>query len=540
MSATGELRRPEAAELPPPPGWPGLLRTAHLLTADHGAAEELAVAALVRAGRRWAGRAAPDAHRLVLTMPASPVRWFTSPPARAGTGPEDPFLRAYRALPPRGRALLVLRVADGLDERAAARAVGVPAARARAETVTALDALRAPLADRTAAGAPDAARAAPAIELDLDQADRLDPADPVVRTLGRLYADLEAHPPVTTRPGERVARATARDRARRRTAAALAAVVVVLAATGGALVARQHARDEAARELAVRQQALDALLHPLVLGADLSTWPTRGSHAGDAALLAQVRRRVGDGVALPFVGRVGDLDMALVYAGTSDNPRLYVLHGPPDSDPAGWAEDDGVPPASDAAVLSAAVRDGAGLVHLVVATLSRGVSAAYSPERARSGTTRPSRGSTGRSVSRTASGPPWRRGSRAASRSGCSTTRTPPSSPSTSGRPKRRRPIAPPGPSACPFAGRGRAQVSRSPTTPARWSRPHSSRPASRRPPSPRSGNSGATEAWTGRVRPLRSRPRTAPTSSATRRWSVLTRASASSGPAGPFRGDEA
>ena len=380
MSATGELRRPEAAELPPPPGWPGLLRTAHLLTADHGAAEELAVAALVRAGRRrWAGRAAPDAHRLVLTMPASPVRWFTSPPARAGTGPEDPFLRAYRALPPRGRALLVLRVADGLDERAAARAVGVPAARARAETVTALDALRAPLADRTAAGAPDAARAAPAIELDLDQADRLDPADPVVRTLGRLYADLEAHPPVTTRPGERVARATARDRARRRTAAALAAVVVVLAATGGALVARQHARDEAARELAVRRQALDALLHPLVLGADLSTWPTRGSHAGDAALLAQVRRRVGDGVALPFVGRVGDLDMALVYAGTSDNPRLYVLHGPPDSDPAGWAEDDGVPPASDAAVLSAAVRDGAGLVHLVVATLSRGVSAAYSP-----------------------------------------------------------------------------------------------------------------------------------------------------------------
>jgi hypothetical protein len=71
--------------------------------------------------------------------------------------------------------------------------------------------------------------------------------------------------------------------------------------------------------------------------------------------------------------------MALVYTGTADVQRLFVLHGPAGSPPDGWAEDDGVPAVADVTALSAAVRDDAGLVHLVVVTLSRGISAAYSP-----------------------------------------------------------------------------------------------------------------------------------------------------------------
>src|SRR4051812_2090362 len=111
MSVAGETRRSPVGDAASPDGWGDLLRTAYLLTADHGLAEELAVAALVRAGRRpwWSRwRPAPDARRLVLTLPASPPWRARGRRTRPAPEREDPFLRAYRSLPARGRALLVL------------------------------------------------------------------------------------------------------------------------------------------------------------------------------------------------------------------------------------------------------------------------------------------------------------------------------------------------------------------------------------------------------------------------------------------------
>src|SRR3954447_7207170 len=92
MSVAGETRPSLAADAARPAGWTELLRTAYLLTADHGAAEELAVAALVRARGNGPGRSR-DARRLVLTLPSSPARrlraLLTRPPGTARR-PADP------------------------------------------------------------------------------------------------------------------------------------------------------------------------------------------------------------------------------------------------------------------------------------------------------------------------------------------------------------------------------------------------------------------------------------------------------------------
>src|SRR4051812_47203625 len=99
MSVAGETRRSLVADAAPPDGWDELLRTAYLLTADHGAAEELAVAALVRAGRRrWWRRESRDARRLLLTLPGFPARGLAAGQPASVAERDDPFLRAYRSL----------------------------------------------------------------------------------------------------------------------------------------------------------------------------------------------------------------------------------------------------------------------------------------------------------------------------------------------------------------------------------------------------------------------------------------------------------
>ncbi len=402
------MRRAEPRTAPPGERsavdvWPELIRTAYLLTADHGAAEDLAVAALVRA--RGSGPArSRDARRLVLTLPSSPGRrlraLLTRPappapraaaPAAGATTGDEALLTAYRALPPRRRALLVLTVADGLDPATAGAELGMSAAAAAAETVGALDALRGVVAAGTAVEAgTDAVRpGAPALELDLGELTMVEMAaraplgtgDPVVVRLAAAFEALASRPPLVADPVSRVERAAAVDRRmRRRRALGIAALVAIVVTTSG-LVGREHARAEAARLRAEQAAAREALLHPVVLQGDVSTWPTRGSHAGDTRLLEQIKAGSGAeaNASMPFAGRVGDLDVAMVLQGAGDARRLRVLHGAAGSDPGTWAEDDGLPDTGGAGSLSAAVRDGDATA-LVVVTLSRGVSVAYSPE----------------------------------------------------------------------------------------------------------------------------------------------------------------
>ena len=139
-----------------------LLRTAVLLTRDRGHAEDLLQTALVKAYRRWGRieRRTP--------IPTSAGSW--SPPPRAGDGcgrprrssrfpaydPAGPdptegvaererMAAALATLPPRMRAVLVLRYAEDLSEAATAELLGCSVPTVRSQTVRGLARLRAVL-----------------------------------------------------------------------------------------------------------------------------------------------------------------------------------------------------------------------------------------------------------------------------------------------------------------------------------------------------------------------------------------------------------
>lgn len=116
-----------------------LLRTAYLLTGDHGHAEDLVQVALVKSWPRWA-RIADRPEPYVRTVLAREVtnrwrgrRWreLTTGdlPDRAGTT-EDPtdrelLRRALLQLSPRQRAVVVLRWFDDLTEQQTADVLGI-------------------------------------------------------------------------------------------------------------------------------------------------------------------------------------------------------------------------------------------------------------------------------------------------------------------------------------------------------------------------------------------------------------------------------
>ena len=120
---------------------PALLRVAFLLTSDRGEAEDLLQTALLKTSRHW-GRIAdheaayPYVRRVLVTTSTSwrrrrrvhevLVDQLPDAAAAAPTGPDaGRALQALEELPPRMRAVVVLRWYEGLSEAETAAALGV-------------------------------------------------------------------------------------------------------------------------------------------------------------------------------------------------------------------------------------------------------------------------------------------------------------------------------------------------------------------------------------------------------------------------------
>jgi len=146
--------------------WPGLYRTAYLMLGDHQLAEDLVQTALAKTYASWGKvrdrEAAPVYARVVLANTAA--SWFRRRSWRkehpTETVPEhvtepDPSNRpavvnALRHLPPRQRAVVVLRFYDDLSVREVADALGCSEGTVKSQTSDALARLRTLLGDDVA------------------------------------------------------------------------------------------------------------------------------------------------------------------------------------------------------------------------------------------------------------------------------------------------------------------------------------------------------------------------------------------------------
>ena len=155
---------------------PALLRSAYLLTGDQHLAEDLVQSALVRTHRAWSrvnalGNAEAYTRKAMYHLQISWWRRrrvaesFTgdTPQRSAPAEPDHAELTALRLslrialgqLPPRQRAVVVLRYFDDLSEAQAAEVLGVTVGTIKSQTVRALARLRAvapELSDASAAG----------------------------------------------------------------------------------------------------------------------------------------------------------------------------------------------------------------------------------------------------------------------------------------------------------------------------------------------------------------------------------------------------
>lgn len=139
-----------------------LLRTAVLLTRDRGHAEDLLQTALVKAYRHWRRIDGDDPYpyvrRILVTTAASWRRLRVTqeivslPPHSAATpdhteaiAERDRMAAALATLPPRMRAVLVLRYTEDLSEAATAQLLGCSVTTVRSQTVRGLARLRAVL-----------------------------------------------------------------------------------------------------------------------------------------------------------------------------------------------------------------------------------------------------------------------------------------------------------------------------------------------------------------------------------------------------------
>lgn len=122
--------------------WASMVRRAYLLTGDHGRAEDLVQSTLERMHKHWRRierKDAPDAYALKvmtnLAISNSRRRRFREVPAvqapepvfadvTGGVDDRDEIWRALDGLPPKMRAVLVLRYLDDLTEAEAARVLG--------------------------------------------------------------------------------------------------------------------------------------------------------------------------------------------------------------------------------------------------------------------------------------------------------------------------------------------------------------------------------------------------------------------------------
>lgn len=122
--------------------WPSLVRYATLLCGDPVEAEELVQSALVRVALRWPflrDKDDPNGYVKRAIVHANINRWrrlrsrelptdrlpdVGSPDALAAVHDHDQVRRALATLPPRQRAVLVLRYLDDLSEQEAAAVLG--------------------------------------------------------------------------------------------------------------------------------------------------------------------------------------------------------------------------------------------------------------------------------------------------------------------------------------------------------------------------------------------------------------------------------
>ena len=148
--------------------WHRLLRTAYLLTGDHGAAEDLVQTALMRAYRHW-GRIrredAPEVYvrRVLVTANISAsrrrrIREHTTaivPERRRVDDHQDTYAvrdelwQAVRAMPSRMRAVLVLRYFDDMSEAEVAAALGCAVGTVKSQISRGLARLRVDLGSLT-------------------------------------------------------------------------------------------------------------------------------------------------------------------------------------------------------------------------------------------------------------------------------------------------------------------------------------------------------------------------------------------------------
>lgn len=144
--------------------WPVVVRTAYLVCGDRATAEDLAQGAFVRLHRHWrrvSAGGAPDAyvHRIVVNLAIRHARKHrrevsdAHPPDGVADGgyarvdQRDEMWRALRRLPPRQRAVLVLRFYEHLSERETADALDCAVGTVKSHTAQGIARLRGLLGD---------------------------------------------------------------------------------------------------------------------------------------------------------------------------------------------------------------------------------------------------------------------------------------------------------------------------------------------------------------------------------------------------------
>ena len=143
--------------------WPGLYRTAFLMLGDHQLAEDLVQTTLTKTYASWGKVREPAAAvgfaRVVLGNTAA--SWFrrrswrnerpteTLPEAASHPDHSDrpAVIDALRTLPPRMRAVVVLRYFDDLSVREVAHALSISEGTVKSQTAHALDRMRVQLGD---------------------------------------------------------------------------------------------------------------------------------------------------------------------------------------------------------------------------------------------------------------------------------------------------------------------------------------------------------------------------------------------------------
>lgn len=143
--------------------WPGLYRTAYLILGEHQLAEDLVQTTLTKTYASWGKVREPAAAasyaRVVLANTAA--SWFrrrswrnerpteTLPDSVTTSDPSDrpAVIDALATLPPRMRAVVVLRYFDDLSVREVAHALAISEGTVKSQTAHALDRLRGQLGD---------------------------------------------------------------------------------------------------------------------------------------------------------------------------------------------------------------------------------------------------------------------------------------------------------------------------------------------------------------------------------------------------------